>query len=97
MSSIISTGKGISRAAFQGSKLFCPYCQGTRWKFVETIGVHRTRYRCKDCHKTVQYDYSANMEHPYKVFGKGIWRKITEALKDGVTPKELIQKLRRPS
>jgi len=97
MSSIISTATGLSKAAFQSSKLFCPYCNGTRWKFVEKIGLARIRYRCKDCHKTVQYDYSANMGHPYKVFGKGVWRQITDALKNGTSPKEILQQLRRPS
>jgi transposase-like protein len=97
MSNLASGGKGISQGAFQGSKLICPYCSGTRWKFVEDIGIHRKRYRCKDCHKTVQYDYSANMGHPYEVFGKGVWRQVTEALKNKVSPKEILRKLRRPS
>ena len=91
--SIINTSSGISKAAFQADKLFCPFCQGTRWKYVENVGSFCIRYRCKDCHKTVLYDFSANPDHPYKRFGKGIWKQILEGLQAGKTSDEVVQKL----
>ena len=90
---IINTDKGVSKAAFQADKLFCPYCNGTRWKYIENIGQYRIRYQCKDCHKTVQYDFSANMGHPYEVFGKGIWKRIVEGIQAGKKPDEIARAL----
>lgn len=56
--------KGMNPAAF-GSELTCPYCQGTKWKYIEKVSQFRFRYQCKACKKTVQYDTSNRPEHPY--------------------------------
>ena len=73
---IVSNSKGISPGAFSSSKLICPYCEGSRWKYIENIGQFRIRYQCKDCRKTIQYDFELNMEHPYKAFGKSRWQRL---------------------
>jgi len=70
-------GKGMSKVAFQG-QLECPYCNHTKWKYVENQGKFRIRYRCKNCHKTLIYDFTNNPGHPYCDFGKGIFRRIVE-------------------
>lgn len=93
MASIIA-GKGVARAAFCSEKLFCPYCNGTRWSFVEKVRVATTRYRCKDCHKTVLYDYGANADHPYKIFGKGVFRRFFEGLQAGYSQQQILRKLK---
>ncbi len=72
--------KGMNQGAF-GSALLCPFCSKSSWKFVERISTFRIRYRCNDCQRTIQYDYSNNSEHPYAVFGKSKWRRIMEQWK----------------
>ena len=93
MASIVSNSKGISQGAFSSSKLQCPYCKGTRWKFIENIGKFRIRYQCKDCHHTTQYDYAMNMGHPYKVFGKGVFRRLLERIQGGARHRDLLTDL----
>ena len=82
--------KGMNKGAFRG-KLECPAlvnkngvaetCGAEKWKFVEKIGPYRIRYKCKVCGSTCQYDFSANPQHPYEVFGKGKWRTIVDRYK----------------
>ena len=78
-----------SKAAF-GTPLVCAYpvgkpngevvqCGGTRWQFIEDIGAFRKRYRCRDCKRVTQYDYSARAEHPYMPLQKQpLFRRIVE-------------------
>jgi len=90
---IPTMAKGQNKAAF-GTKLTCPglvtglsgkpeMCGASKWTFVEKLGPYRARYRCKVCNKTMQYDFSANAEHPYAVFGKNKWQRIVEHWKQG--------------
>lgn len=72
----------MSKAAFQSDKLFCPYptgphtlCGSTRWKYLEKVGPYRIRFQCKDCRRTLQYDYSANPGNPYAPFANKSWFK----------------------
>lgn len=86
--------KGLSKAAFR-DKLTCPglmkgpapdytpiLCGAEKWEYVEKLGAYRIRYRCKVCGKTIMYDFSANMNHPYAVFGKNKWRQIVDHWKE---------------
>ena len=77
-----------NRGAF-GTKLTCPgivkglnnapeICNASNWRFVEKLGPCRARYKCRACGRTIQYDYSANMSHPYAAFGKSKWQRIVE-------------------
>ena len=88
--------QGMNRGAF-GSALTCPgivegpngttsICMANKWKFVEKLGLYRARYKCKVCGRTIQYDYSANPDHPYAVFGKNKWQRLVEQWK-GTHPK----------
>ena len=72
-----------------GTKLTCPsivpglggipeLCMASNWRFVEKLGPCRVRYKCRACGKTIQYDFSAIMDHPYAAFGKSKWRRIVE-------------------
>ena len=94
MASIVSGGKEVSKVAFCSEHLWCPYCNGTRWDFVEKVRTCVTRYRCKDCRNTVLYDYSANPSHPYEIFGKGKFRLILEGLRAKRSPKEIMSTLK---
>lgn len=85
LSHVIPHGANIG--AFS-NKLICPHpigtggiCGASSWEFVENIGSFRIRYRCKKCKRTIQYDFSNNLEHPYKVFGKNKWQRIVERCK----------------
>lgn len=98
--SLIKLDKGRSPAAFR-DKLTCPHiifvgdraieCGSERWKFIEGIGRYRIRYRCKSCGKTIQYDFSNNLSHPFEAFGKSRWRRFIDAAaqrkKQGMHPK----------
>ena len=75
--------KGMNKGALRGP-LICPHmgCDGTAHKYVENVSTYRVRYRCGKCRKTFQYDFTNNLEHPYKVFGKSKWQKIVQAWED---------------
>lgn len=86
--SLIVPNSERSKAAF-GTPLVCGYqvmragemteCGGTRWTFLEDIGPFRKRYRCKDCKRVTQYDYSARATHPYAPLVKQpLFRRIVE-------------------
>jgi transposase-like protein len=92
MASIVSGG--VAKAAFYSDKLFCPYCNGTRWRFEEKVRAATIRYRCKDCHNTVLYDFGANPDHPYKIYGKGVFKRFFEGLKAGYSQQQILQKLK---
>jgi rubredoxin len=91
MVTIINNGmprKGMTKGAF-GTQLTCPnlvnglsgapeVCSASKWEFVERVGPFRMRYRCKACHKTVIYEYSANPGHPYEAYGKNKWQRIVD-------------------
>ena len=77
--------KGKGQGAF-GTQLLCPYCQTSKWQFVEKAGACRIRYRCKVCHKTIVYEYSDNPGHPYEAYGKSKWQRLVEQWK-GTHPK----------
>jgi len=72
--------KGMSKGALRGP-LECPHlgCNGTNHKYVENQATYMIRYRCGTCHKTFLYDFSANMNHPYKTFGKSKFRQMVDA------------------
>jgi transposase-like protein len=51
-------------AAWRG-KLNCPFCNHeggklSRWKFVEKVTPFIVRYRCKDCNRTIKYEFTNN-------------------------------------
>lgn len=80
MNQLVVPDKGRSVAAFS-SKLLCPYCGKDRWKFVENVSRYRIRYQCRGCSKTIQYDYSNNLDHPYAAFGKPKWQRLVESFR----------------
>lgn len=84
----------INKGAFRGP-LNCPLCnqdctKRSRFKFVEKVTPTRIRYRCVDCGRTLQYDFSNNADfltkHPYAPFKRSRFNDIIERWK----PKPII-------
>jgi len=82
---------GMNQGAF-GTELTCPslvtglsgtpeICGANKWQFVEQVSRFRIRYRCKACHKTIIYEFTANPGHPYEAYGKNKWQRIVESWK----------------
>ena len=79
--SIIPVKGKVNPGAFSG-ELICPFCNATKWKFVENVTPTRLRYRCKACNQTIQYDISNRpTEHPYAPFKKRKWMDLVERSK----------------
>jgi DNA-directed RNA polymerase subunit RPC12/RpoP len=84
--------KKMNPGAFRGD-MACPYCgcglrgkPRARWKYIEKTSPFRIRYQCKDCGRTMQYDFSNNADwvnkHPYEPYKKSKFRKIVESWKN---------------
>ena len=70
--------KGKNPGAYRG-KLTCPVCHSEAVKYVEEVAMFRSRYCCRKCGMTFQYDYSNNPDaHPYAPFKKPKWTRIVE-------------------
>jgi rubredoxin len=80
--------KNKNPGAFGGS-LSCPVCYSLALRFVEDVGPHVKRYRCRKCGLAFRYEYASNpYNHPYASFNKTKWQGITER---GLTPQQLLQ------
>ncbi len=56
--------KTTNKGAWRGP-LDCPFCnhdgsKRSRWKFIEYVSECMIRYQCKDCGRTIKYDFSNN-------------------------------------
>ena len=68
-----------SKGAFRG-RLTCPVCKSGAIRFIENVGMNRSRYRCRKCGLPFQYDYSNNPDwtHPYAALKKNRWQQMVE-------------------
>ena len=74
--------RGNNPGAYSG-RLTCPVCKSNAIRFVENLGPHRLRYRCRKCGLPFQYDTSNNpYAHPYAPLAKkGKFRDIVDLSK----------------
>ena len=70
--------KGNSKAAFRGN-LSCPVCNSLAIRFIENVGPHRLRYRCRKCGSPFQYETGQDLgSHPYAPFKTNKYRSIVD-------------------